>query len=67
MSAIFINYRRRDAKWIADRIAEWLRCAFGTQRVFKDVNSIDGGVNYRQRLQQALDESQVMLTIIGPH
>ena len=43
---IFINYRRSDAGWPADRLAERLRTAFGNDRVFLDVRSVEAGEDH---------------------
>jgi hypothetical protein len=45
--AIFISYRRDDACGASGRLYDWLRIAFGRDRVFRDVHSI--GVIARQK------------------
>jgi hypothetical protein len=62
---IFISYRRDDTQAIADRIYERLCAAFGAHSIFKDVNDIPPGKDFRAVLQDAVLSSNVMLVIIG--
>lgn len=48
--AIFISYRRCDSIDIVGRIYDRLVAHFGANSVFKDVDSIPFGVNFRQHL-----------------
>lgn len=65
MPGVFISYRRRDTDGHAGRLAEELRERYGEERVFIDVDSIGGGVDFEQRIEQALDASDVALVLIG--
>jgi hypothetical protein len=65
MPGVFISYRRRDTDGHAGRLAEDLRERFGEERVFIDVDSIGGGVDFEQRIEHALDESDVAFVLIG--
>jgi tetratricopeptide (TPR) repeat protein len=62
---IFISYRRDDARGASGRLYDWLRIAFGRERVFRDVASIGAG-RWRQRIDSALARSVVCLPVIGP-
>ncbi len=61
---IFISYRRDDARGASGRLYDWLRIAFGRDKVFRDVASIGPG-KWRQRIDDALAASAVCLPVIG--
>lgn len=63
----FISYRRKDSTAVAERMADRLFTHFGEAAVFKDVNSISVGTDFRHALDQALDACDCLLSIIGPH
>jgi uncharacterized protein len=66
MPNVFISYRRTDstgyAHWIYDRLQQ----EFSNNKVFIDVDKIDPGVDFRERLKQALSTADVALVLIGP-
>jgi hypothetical protein len=64
---IFISYRRDDSNDITGRIYDWLVRHFGEDNVFKDVDSIPLGVDFKQHLDQAVAQCSVFLTVIGPN
>jgi len=66
VSKIFLSYRRADSQDVCGRIYDQLRTSFGAQNVFKDVDSIGGGVDFRKSISDAVSQSKVMLVIIGP-
>jgi TIR domain len=61
---IFVNYRRGDtayaAGWLYDRLAEH----FGGQ-VFKDVDSIEPGEDFVEKITHAVASCDVLLALIG--
>lgn len=63
--SIFISYRRDDSQSITDRIYDRLKLAFGSDAIFKDVDSIPAGMDFRKVIDKALQQSQVMLVVIG--
>ena len=63
---VFISYRRKDSHYIADRIYDWLDREFGRDNVFKDVDAIPLGRDFRKSLQDAITRCDVLLAIIGP-
>lgn len=63
--AIFISYRREDSSDVTGRIYDRLCQHFGEQNVFKDVDSIPLGVDFRQHLGNSVGQCNVLLTIIG--
>jgi len=64
-AGIFISYRRADAAGEAGRLADHLERRLGEQAVFLDVADIAVGSDWRQRLDQALDQCDTMLVVIG--
>jgi tetratricopeptide (TPR) repeat protein len=62
---IFISYRRDDARGASGRLYDWLRIAFGRERVFRDVHSIGVG-KWRDKIDAALAQSGVCVAVIGP-
>ena len=65
MPGVFISYRRKDTDGHAGRLAEALRGRYGEEQVFIDVDSIGGGVDFEQRIEHALDVSDVAFVLIG--
>lgn len=65
MPGVFISYRRRDTDGHAGRLAEDLRARYGDDQVFIDVDSIDGGADFEQRIDHALDVADVAFVLIG--
>ena len=64
---IFLSYRRDDAGVSASLLQMCLeQCLPGTQ-VFRDAKSIEPGVNFRTRIEDAIRSSAVLLALIGPH
>lgn len=62
---IFISYRRDDSNDITGRIYDWLVQHFGSDNVFKDVDSIPLGVDFKQHIDKAVAKCSVFLTVIG--
>ena len=62
---IFISYRRSDSQDVADHLYERLVDRFTRDAVFKDVDSIPGGVDFRESIRGD-QRSDVVLAIIGP-
>ena len=65
-SKVFLSYRRSDASWAAIVIASELQTHLGEGSVFRDLESISLGRNWQDSLDQALDECEVALILIGP-
>ncbi len=66
MPKIFISYRRTDSMAYTGRIYDRLVTAFGVKNVFKDVDDIPPGMDFRDVLDNALNASDIVLVIIGP-
>jgi hypothetical protein len=64
-TAVFISYRREDAMDIVGRLADRLGMRFGKKAIFRDVDSMPLGVDFRQHLQQVLSRCGVVVVVIG--
>jgi WD40 repeat protein len=62
---VFIAYRRSDAARDAGRIYDWLSARLGRENIFKDVDSIPPGVDFRKAITCAIASANVMLVLIG--
>lgn len=67
MPKVFISYRRSDSRTVSGRINSDLERAFGKSTVFKDVDDIPPGKDFRDVLRAAISKCRVMLVVIGPH
>jgi hypothetical protein len=65
VTKIFISYRRADSRKDAARIYDRLVEAFGKENVFKDVDSIPLGKDFRGILREAVAQCDVQLVVIG--
>jgi hypothetical protein len=63
---VFVSYRREDSPDVAGRIYDRLVLSFGKDAVFKDVDSIPPGIDFRVQLREAVSRCDVVLTIVGP-
>jgi hypothetical protein len=66
LRGIFISYRRSDNPDATGRIYDRLIAEFGKVRVFKDVDSIPLGQDFRGHLNEVVGDCAVVLAIIGP-
>jgi hypothetical protein len=62
---IFVSYRRMDSSDVAGRIYDRLVGHFGQDAVFKDVDSIPLGVDFREHLSNSVGQCDVLLAVIG--
>ncbi len=65
MIKIFISYRRQDSADVTGRIYDRLRDAFDKDGLFKDVDNIPFGVDFRVHLDHEVGQCDVMLAVIG--
>ena len=63
---IFISYRRTDSADFTVALYNELRNFYEDDAVFKDINNIQPGQEFAEVLNAALDDSAVVLVIIGP-
>lgn len=62
---IFLSYRRKDSQDIIGRIYDRLVRDFGDDAVFKDVDSIPLGVDFRTHIAMQLENCEYFLAVIG--
>jgi hypothetical protein len=62
---IFVCYRREDTADVTGRIYDRLAARFGREHVFKDVDSIPLGVDFRSHLQQMVGRCDAVVVVIG--
>jgi hypothetical protein len=63
---IFISYRRQDSAGYAGRLFDRLSNRFGQSNIFMDIDAIELGVDFVQRIQEAVGSCDVLLAVIGP-
>lgn len=63
---LFISYRRSDARGIAGRLSDTLSVYFGDERVFRDIENIEGGADFGDVITQALQTADAVIVLIGP-
>jgi hypothetical protein len=66
MSKILISYRRQDSADISGRMYDRLVQQFGRGAVFKDVDSMPLGVDFRTHIDEEVSKCNVCLVVIGP-
>jgi tetratricopeptide (TPR) repeat protein len=63
---IFISYRRQETAWPAGRLYDVLVEHFPAEQVFKDVDNIEPGEDFVERITAAVGSCDVLLVLIGP-
>lgn len=63
--SIFISYRRADSEHVVGRLYEHLTTRFGTKAVFKDIDKIAAGNDFRREIERALEACRVFICVIG--
>ncbi|MBE9069308.1 toll/interleukin-1 receptor domain-containing protein [Leptolyngbya cf. ectocarpi LEGE 11479] len=63
--SIFISYRRSDSIAEAGRVYDKLVEAFGSERIFKDVDNIPYGADFVEYLDQAVARCDVLIALMG--
>src|SRR5579862_6252952 len=63
---IFLSYRRDDAGVSASLLQMCLEQFLAGAQEFRDAKSIEPGVNFRKRIEDAIRSSAVLLALIGP-
>jgi hypothetical protein len=63
---LFLSYRREDSRTITGRIRDRLTGHFGNGAVFRDVDSIPAGMDFREKIRETIDEADVLVAVVGP-
>lgn len=63
---VFISYRRQDSADVTGRIYDRLVQRFTRDQIFKDVDSIPLGVDFRSHLEGVVGRCTLLLAVIGP-
>ncbi|MCB1800192.1 MAG: toll/interleukin-1 receptor domain-containing protein [Gammaproteobacteria bacterium] len=66
MKKIFLSYRRGDVPGYVARLEDELERVFGPDRVFRDVEDIAGGAEWKRVLDENLERSAALVLVIGP-
>ena len=67
MQGIFISYRRQDSQSAAGRLADHIKEQMPGVPVFRDVETIEPGMDFVEAISRALESCGVLLAVIGPH
>jgi len=67
MTKITVSYRRKDSDAITGRIFDRLVAHYGADAVFRDIDNIPPGIDFRRHINSALDATDVLLAIVGPN
>jgi hypothetical protein len=62
---IFISYRRTDSADITGRIYDRLKDRFGAEHVYKDVDSVPIGVDFRKHVDGLVARCDALIAVIG--
>jgi formylglycine-generating enzyme required for sulfatase activity len=65
MRKIAISYRRTESD-VTGRIFDRLVQRYGKQSVFRDIDSIPFGIDFRKVVDDALQDADVLIAIVGP-
>jgi len=64
---IFINYRRKDARGLVEKLYEYLSSIYGEEAIFFDQNNIIKGAPITDTIQQKLKHCDLFIPVIGPN
>jgi TIR domain len=62
---VFLSYRRRDSEAWTSRLYDRLIARYGAERVFKDVQAIPLGDDFRTVVRRAVEGCDIFLAVIG--
>jgi WD40 repeat protein len=66
MPKITISYRRADSEAMTGRICDRLIGHYGKDAIFRDIDDIPAGIDFRQHINEVLLKTSVLLAIVGP-
>jgi hypothetical protein len=65
MQMIALSYRRDDSQAVTGRLFDRLAAHFGRDTVFRDIDSISPGTDFRLQVKEALGHCAVLVAVIG--
>jgi TIR domain len=66
MTKITISYRREDSMDITGRIFDRLSSHYGRETVFRDIDNIPPGIDFREHIRASIEDSGVLMAVVGP-
>jgi hypothetical protein len=66
MAKITISYRRDDSMDITGRIFDRLTSRYGRETVFRDIDNIPPGLDFREHIRASIDDSDMLMVVVGP-
>lgn len=66
MQGIFISYRRQDSQSAAGRLADDIKERMAGVSLFRDVETIEPGIDFVDAIGRALHSCAVLIAVIGP-
>ncbi|PLX66909.1 MAG: hypothetical protein C0607_22710 [Azoarcus sp.] len=66
MQGIFVSYRRQDSQSAAGRLSDHLKEHLAGVPIFRDVETIEPGVDFLDAIGRALQSCGVLIAVIGP-
>src|SRR5579862_1612996 len=66
MPKISISYRRADSEAMTGRIFDRLIAYYGKEAIFRDIDDIPAGIDFRVHINEVLRSTHILLAIVGP-
>jgi hypothetical protein len=66
MARVTISYRRDDSMDITGRIFDRLTSRYGREAVFRDIDNIPPGLDFREHIRASIEDSDVLMVVVGP-
>jgi hypothetical protein len=67
MPRITISYRRDDSGVITGRVFDRLVARYGRDAIFRDIDDVPFGVDFRTHIDQVLASTDVVIAVVGPN
>ena len=67
MPKISISYRRADSEAMTGRIFDRLASYYGQDAIFRDIDNIPPGIDFRVHINEMLRKTNILLAVIGPN
>ena len=66
MPQVLLSFRRSDSIGITARIFDRLTAHYGSDSVFRDLDSVPPGLDFRSHVKEVVRNSNLMLVVVGP-